>query len=588
MPKDGSFTAAQLQQRLASFGERYANSQGNTYRFAAIPLTDYWISNVGVFSGSSQSNSAGALMFYFLGAVVLLISCLNYANLATAQGAKRAKEIGMRRVVGARRSQVAIQFLCEAALLAGMALLGAMAIATIAIAAVGQPALTSVVLTTLTTFGFWFTLVALLLGVTIAAGFYPAFVLSNVRPIHAVRAGRVRSGGKVMTRLLVGLQFAGASFLMIAMIVMTAQYRTMKDATITQNGTTLVSIANNIRDAGVSFDTLRSELLQQPHIEAVTASVVSPWILIGGTSSIKTSLDPTAARIPIMMNRVHHDFFATLGIRVLVGRVFDRTHAADVLQSGATANPTSIVVDRAFAEQRGWLPLTAALGKTIYRIDGDNPHAAPERRTVIGVVETEPTSILSPFGATASIYALTPDIAALPLIRISTNDVGAAMREIESAWNRLAPDVALKLEFADKILGSNQHIFAIAASVFGGISALALVISLLGLIGMSIDVISRRRHEIGVRKTLGASVQSIVRLLLTDFSKPVIVANLLAWPLAFMTMQVYLSIFTHRMNLSIAPFIASLALVVLVAWIAVAAQATRAARMNPAAVLRYE
>jgi len=588
LPTDGSFTADELRQRLSTFGERYANANGNIFRFDAIRLSDYWISNIGVFSGSAQSGSAGAWMFYFLGAVVLLISCLNYANLATAQGATRAKEIGMRRVVGARRSQVAIQFLCEAGILAGMALAGAIVIATMVIAAVGQPAFTSVVLSTLTTSHFWITLIALLLAVTIAAGFYPAFVLSNVRPIQAVRAGRVRSGGKIMTRVLVGLQFAGASFLMIAMIVMTTQYRTLKKMTLNENNTTLVTIGNNIRDAGVSFETLRSDLLQQRHVKSVTASSVSPWLLIGGTSMVKSSNDATAAKIPVMINRVHHDFFATLGTSVLAGRVFDRDHASDLWQRSATANPPSIVVDRAFAEQRGWVPLTAALGKTLYRIDGDNPNAVPEPRMVIGVVETQPMSILSPFGATASVYALTPDQAVLPIIRISTNDISAALNEIESSWNRLAPTVALKVELADKILSDNHRMFAITAAVFGGVSSLALVISLLGLIGMSIDVISRRRHEIGVRKTLGASVQSIVQLLLTDFSKPVIVANLLVWPLAFITMQAYLSIFTQRMNLSVVPFVVSLTLTMLVSWVAVAAQATRAARLNPATVLRYE
>jgi putative ABC transport system permease protein len=115
-----------------------------------------------------------------------------------------------------------------------------------------------------------------------------------------------------------------------------------------------------------------------------------------------------------------------------------------------------------------------------------------------------------------------------------------------------------------------------------------LLISILGLIGMSMHVIGRRQHEIGVRKTLGASVRSIVQLLLTDFSKPVIVANIIAWPLAFIVMQVYLSVFTERTSLSITPFIASLVITVLIAWLAVAAQATRAARMNPATVLRSE
>jgi putative ABC transport system permease protein len=166
--------------------------------------------------------------------------------------------------------------------------------------------------------------------------------------------------------------------------------------------------------------------------------------------------------------------------------------------------------------------------------------------------------------------------------------MAATLKEIESVWNRLAPSVALKIKFVDELLNDSSRMLELIAVAFSGIAALALIISVLGLIGMSMHVIGRRQHEIGVRKTLGASVGSVVQLLLTDFSKPVIVANLVAWPLAFIVMQVYLGVFTERTSLSIAPFIASLATTVLIAWIAVAAQATRAARMNPATVLRTE
>jgi putative ABC transport system permease protein len=212
----------------------------------------------------------------------------------------------------------------------------------------------------------------------------------------------------------------------------------------------------------------------------------------------------------------------------------------------------------------------------------------PKRRTVIAVVDSMPNSILTPFGATSSMYVLVPEQASLPIIRISTSDVSTALKEIESVWTRLAPSVALKLQFADQLLNDSYRVFKVISTVLAGVTVLALCISLLGLIGMSLDVIGRRRHEIGVRKTLGASVHSIVRLLLTDFSKPVIVANLLMWPLAFFVMQAYLNIFTQRAGLSAAPFIASFAFTVFIAWIAVAAQATRAAKLNPATVLRYE
>jgi putative ABC transport system permease protein len=155
-------------------------------------------------------------------------------------------------------------------------------------------------------------------------------------------------------------------------------------------------------------------------------------------------------------------------------------------------------------------------------------------------------------------------------------------------WNRLMPQIAIKRRFADELLGEALATFELVSGVFAGITVLALVIAVLGLIGMSIHSIGRRTHEIGVRKTLGATVRGIVTLLLRDFSKPVLVANLIAWPLAFVAMNGYLSIFTNRVGLTWRPFAASLLLTVVIAWLAVSVQAIRAARMKPARVLRYE
>jgi putative ABC transport system permease protein len=583
LPKNGSIDATALRARLATFGQRYADDANSKFRFDATSLKEYSLSNIGVFIGNEDSGAAGATIFYILGCMVLLISCLNYSNLATAQGATRAKEIGMRRIVGARRWQIISQFLSEAAVLATVSLLCAIVVTSATLAAIGSSSVTSVTLATLGTVRFWGMLAAVLIGVTLTAGIYPALVLSNVRPIHAVRAGKSRSGGKLVSRLMVAIQFAGASFLIIAMLVMYTQNRELQRVASVADSTTLISLANDVNAAGVDFDLLKTELLRQPHIEAVSASIVSPWVLIGGHGSVADSPGAIMTRTPVMMNRVHYDFFETLGIELLAGRTFNKNQNDET----ATGQP-SVIVDRAFAEQRGWIPVSAAIGKTIHVVNEESSSARSTASTVIGVVESRATSIVSPTGARSSVYRLVPGYAGLPIIRISATNISAALREIESVWTRLAPSIAMKAEFADQILASNHRIFGIVTLVFGGVAALALTISLLGLIGMSIDVIGRRRHEIGVRKSLGASVQSIVRLLLTDFSKPVVIANLLMWPLAYIAMQFYLSVFSQRVSLSLMPFAISLAMIVAIAWAAVAAQATQAARLNPATVLRYE
>jgi putative ABC transport system permease protein len=433
--------------------------------------------------------------------------------------------------------------------------------------------------------GFWLTLLVLLMIVTLAAGIYPAFVLSSVRPVRAAQAGKVRGGGGFVARLLVGLQFAGASFLVISMLVMAAQNREFKRAILSGSADTLVSISNNIARAGVDYEVLRTELLRQPHIRGVSASLFSPGAMVGNTQILAASTPEAARRVPVNASDINYDFFSTLDIPLLAGRPFERSHDdAATAASGAR----NIVIDRQLAEELGWSTPAEAVGKTTYRIAMDGRARAPTPLTVVGVVENRALLLVSPFGATGNMYVLNPTLASLPIIRVDARDAPAALAEIKSVWARVAPDVALKTEFIDESVERAYRYFDLIKAVFTGVAALALAISVLGLIGMSIHVIGRRQHEIGVRKTLGASVASVVQLLLTDFSKPVIVANLVAWPLAYVVMNLYLSVFTQRTSLSAAPFILSFVLTLLIAWTAVGAQATRAARLKPATVLRYE
>jgi putative ABC transport system permease protein len=185
-------------------------------------------------------------------------------------------------------------------------------------------------------------------------------------------------------------------------------------------------------------------------------------------------------------------------------------------------------------------------------------------------------------------YMLDPASAALPIIRIDGSDMRAALAEIDSVWNRLAPNVTIKRRLMDEVLSSSLTVFTAITNGFQAVAMLALVIAVLGLIGMSMHIIGRRTHEIGVRKSLGASVKQILVLLLKDLSKPIVIANVAAWPLAFGAMSLYLSIFVTRTTLSVAPFLLSLIITLIVAWTAVIVQATRAARLNPATVLRHE
>jgi putative ABC transport system permease protein len=433
----------------------------------------------------------------------------------------------------------------------------------------------------------WTGAILLLCVITLAAGFYPAFFLSKVRPIAAVRAGQARAPSRWVSSVLVGTQFASASFLLIAVLVMSAHNTHMKHMALGDQSEVLVALKNNVGVSQVNMDSLRTELLRQPNVKAVTSYHVVPWGYATGILRIARSAEDTGRARLSATNLVEHDFFSTLNMKLLAGRIFDREHATDVTLWKAQS-PASVVIDRALAEQQGWIDPQQAIGKTLYlRGAALNRGVLPRPLNIIGVVEGKALGVLG-LGATSNVYFLASASAAYPIIKISASDVAATLASIDSTWARLAPNVAVDRKLSGELLDSTYAIFERVTRAITALSLLAVLSALFGLIGMSIHIVGRRTHEIGVRKTLGASVGRITWLLLKDFSKPVIIANVIAWPLAFVAMRLYLSIFVDHAALSFVPFVSSIVVTLLIAWLAVAAQTIRAARVKPAAVLRYE
>jgi putative ABC transport system permease protein len=173
-------------------------------------------------------------------------------------------------------------------------------------------------------------------------------------------------------------------------------------------------------------------------------------------------------------------------------------------------------------------------------------------------------------------------------VRIARDEVPAALAHIDAVWKRLVPKAPVRRHFMGELFNSAYETFAIVSGVLKGLSAFAFIIAVMGLIGMAIHITSRRLREIAIRKTLGASAHGVVLMLLRDFSKPVLIANVLAWPFAFFAGRIYFNLFTQRAALSPWPFALSLVITLAVAWLAVGAQALRAAAVKPASVLRLD
>jgi putative ABC transport system permease protein len=521
-----------------------------------------------------------------LGLLTLAVACVNYANLAAAQAAARSREFGMRRVLGAGRAGIFAQFAVETLLLtcAGLAI----ALIGLAIAAAPVRAAANVGLLHFLSTGPapWLMIAGLVLGVTLAAGAYPALVHSRARPAAVIRDRRGSSGSRTVAHVLVGIQFASASFLLIMVTVAVLQRAELQRTAIGELSDPVVSLAG-LRATGVDYATLKAELERSSAIEAVTVTEWLPWS--GSSNLSRFARSPEAAASALMAHEryVGFDYFEALGLDVLAGRAFDE--AADVPNAGfepTRTEPYDVVIGRDLAEGLGYAAPGAAVGQVIFVPEMPGRAARPMR--VVGVVERQ-VQDLQAGEARGAVYLLTenaPVGGQVALVRLAGADAQAGIEHIEQVWSELAPAVPLNLRFFDDLFDQAYRQYARVGQLFILLSGVTFAIASTGLLGIAVHVAARRRHEIAVRKTLGSTTWGAVRLLLADFSKPVIVGNLIAWPLGYFAAQTYLSAFAQRIELSIWPFAASMLITLAIAWLAVGGQTFKAASVRPAQVLR--
>jgi putative ABC transport system permease protein len=551
--------------------------------FGAVPISHVALSLMqALFGGGNISVTTSV---FLLDALILAIACLNYANLAVAIATTRAKEIGMRKVLGASRLHLIGQHVMEAALLGLTALLVVLIGVASAIAPLNNSLGIHLTLSSFANPALWQLVVLLLASVCIIGGAFPAIVLSRVRPVQSLRADSIRAGPRFVPTLLVGIQFVAASFLLVIALLMVNQNHVLQRSGSTDGRDPVVVITNDTGQLRVDFDTLRTELLRHPGIKSVSATLRPPWQPGGWHFMLRRNNAVMTGPITTILDQVAYDFFPTFDIKLLAGRTFDREHGDEYIIGtlyGPAPKTPHVILDRSLASQLGWTNPNDAIGKTIYdSFPGDPPSHALQ---VIGVVENGYPRLIGP-NTDSNMYLLSPDDARVPAIRVARNDIKNAIAHMETVWERLAPKAPLGWQFTDELFGQAYATFSRISNVLAGLAGFAFVIALMGLFGMAMHVTSRRRKEIGIRKTLGASAPRVVFMLLRDFARPVVWANLVAWPLAFLAGRVYLNLFVERAPLSVWPFLVSLVVTVLIACLSVGAQALRAAAVRPGQVL---
>ncbi|HET8697367.1 MAG TPA: ABC transporter permease [Gammaproteobacteria bacterium] len=583
-------TAETLDAQLREWGNRHVpvpRREVATLTVGAVPVGSLMVSQLnGQLLGGTGLSITTVLLA--LAALVLVVACVNYASLATAQAARRAREVGLRKAIGANRGRVMTQYLAEAAILTAIA-----AIVALIAVRLATPVIRNAVGINLSVGlyngGFWLFLAALLVAVTLLGGAYPSFVLARVPPIEALRIGRTKVGPRFATTVLVGAQFAAASFLLIVVYVMFAQNRELQRTGLGVDSDPVLVVTNAQQYSGIDNKLLQDELRRIPQVKSVSETSQSPWSPGVGLAPVSRSPDETVVRVTAIMNTVGYDYFKTLGYTMLGGREFDPARGEDVRPQGPpTGKPINVVIDASLAEELGFSPPESAVEQDVYFPSNAQRafNSVVQPLHVIGVVANKPLRF-NGAGAKSNMFFMTPGLQ-FQLVKISSSDVSGGLAAVDALWKRLSPKTSATRKFLDQLYDENYRNFARVNQVSAALALVAVAISVVGLFSMAVQVASRRLHEIGVRKSVGAHARQIVVMLLLQFSKPVLAANVIAWLFAYLAAQKYLSVFATRIALTPVPFAASLAATVAVASLVVAGQALRASRVSPARVLRAE
>ncbi len=530
--------------------------------------------------GEPTSNPLYSYILASVAVLILLIACINFVILAVGRSTKRAKEVGMRKVLGAWQQQLRRQFLGEAFLLSALALILGIVLAELLLPTFADLAGISL------TFSYDGITILFFAGLTVlislAAGGYPAFVLSRFMPVETLK-GQLRVGGNQLLRQgLVVLQFAISISLIAVTLTMLNQIRFMREKSLgfDKEQVVVITPAGNAEQRARAYELLRNRLLGSPEVAGITSSATQvgrQWAKAGYTATDKVYRE-------FYGSTVDHDFIRTMALQIAEGRDFSREMTSDMKDA--------IIVNEALVRQYGW---TNPIGQHL-----PGPNFPPHR--VIGVVKDfNFHSLHSPVEPLVLALDRAPlaggienidggSIAGVNVIsvRLRKGDLRSSIASLERIWKELSPGLPFRYSFLDEDIGQQYHQEERLTNIAGYSAGLAIVIACMGLFGLAAFTAEQRTKEIGIRKVLGASVSGIVTQLSKEFLGLVVLANIVALPAAYYCMELWLQDFSYRVSIGAGTLLFSASLALIIAWATVGYQAVRAAMANPVEALRYE
>jgi putative ABC transport system permease protein len=565
------------------FGEDFSmdkfRDKGNKLVYTLRPLADIHLHSDLTAEFSANSDITYVYLFGAIAFFILMIACINFMNLSTARSANRAKEVGVRKVLGSLRTHLVRQFLTESVMLSIPSFLIALALAYLLLPAFNSLAQRELAIP-LANPAFWGILIASALSIGLLAGTYPSFFLSAFKPVHVLK-GNVARGMKsgIIRSALVIFQFVISIFLVIGTITVQKQLAFIQNKKLGFQKDQVI-VLHNTELLGTKKEALKNELTKSSLITNVS---VSGYLPIAGWGRNDMSFWPQGAQptqdnmISMQYWRVDHDYIPTLNMEMVSGRNFSKEFPSD---------SNAMVVNEAAVKRFGFKDPIGEKITTFGFKNGTIDQENLESFTIVGVVQD--------FHFESLRQNITPLCMQLgesgwsTLIRFQSKDTKQVIDHVEKTWKVLAGGEPFEYTFMDEAFGNMYTAEQRLGQVFGIFAALAIIIACLGLFALTAFTAEQRTKEIGIRKVLGASVQGIVMLLSKEFGKLILVAFVLAAPIAWFAVDWWLKNYTYKVEIGLMVYVLAGLAAFAIAWITMSFQSYKAATNDPVKSLRSE
>ncbi|WP_276374836.1 ABC transporter permease [Chryseolinea sp. H1M3-3] len=564
-------TIAQVEQKIPQFATKYfgdGDRNPTAKTFVIQPLSSIH-SDMRGGNYNTRMPKEAFYVFSIIAIFLIVTACINFINLTTAEAIKKTKEVGIRKILGGTRSQLILQFLGEAFIVTCIAASISLGAAQVFLVFINTLLESSLTLNLLEDVTLWLFLIILISAITLFSGLYPAFVVSGFKPVSALKTqlNNKNSSGYMLRRSLVVLQFFISQFFIIGTLVLSKQlnFFQQQDVGFNKDAIIVVPIPRSEEASGPNkMRSLKNELLRLPRVEKASLNYAPPSFRAVKSSSITVNGEP----MEVQVKEVDGDYIDLYSIDIIAGA-----------KLGDIDSVTAAVVNEKFVQQAGFKSNDDILGKE-FDFWGNN-------LPIKGVVKN--------FNTTSLERAIEPVVLLNNIneyqslsIKINPVDMQGTIDEVKSRWEEAYPEYIFKYEFLDEQIQNlykGERRISTLLTIF---SSIAIIIGCLGLFGLVSFMANQKVKEIGVRKVLGASVESILILFSKEFVKLILIGFLLAAPIAGILMHKLLQEFAYKITIGPSIFLSGIGITLLIAFITVGYRSAKAAMANPAESLRSE